>query len=60
MVSAQINEQGFAELLEKRLKRIEQMKLIEARPNNGGEKVAPAVEVKAPLPRLPDKRYRRI
>jgi len=45
--------QDFATLLDSRLKRIEQMKLIEQQPT-------PPVEVKAPLPRLADKRYRRI
>jgi hypothetical protein len=53
-VVAQVSERDFATLLDNRLKRIEQMKLIEARPT-------PEVEVKPPLPRVPfDKRYRRI
>jgi hypothetical protein len=59
-ISAVINEGSFAELLERRLQRISEAKLIEAKPNNGGEKVAPEVEVKPPLPRLADRRYRRI
>src|SRR5262245_13777379 len=57
MATAVINENSFAELLEKRLKRqqqIEQAKVIEA------DKSTPTVEVKPPLPRLPDRRYRRI
>jgi len=59
MVTAQVNEQSFAEVLERRLKRIEQIK-------NGkvinGEKVieAPAIEAKPILPRLNDRRFRRM
>ena len=55
IATAVMNEGSFADLLERRLKRIEQIdqKLIEAKPT-------PRVEVKPALPRLPDKRYRRI
>jgi uncharacterized metal-binding protein YceD (DUF177 family) len=57
MANAIINENSFAELLDRRLARIEQMKLIEARPTpetNG------KTDVRLP-PRVPfDKRYRRI
>ena len=49
---AQVNEQGFAELLDRRLKKMEEARLIEHQ--------SPAVEVKAPPPRIPDRRYRRI
>ena len=40
-VTAQITDQGLAELLDRRLKRIEEMKSIEAKstaPTNGGDK----------------------
>jgi hypothetical protein len=49
-----MNEGSFTDLLERRLKRIEEMKLIEARPTNGGEKVDARL-----APPIPDKRYRR-
>jgi hypothetical protein len=52
-VTAQITDQGVAELLDRRLKRIEEMKLIEARPSA-------KTDAKPPLPRLPDRRFRRI
>jgi hypothetical protein len=49
-------EQDFATLLDNRLKRIEQMKLIEAKPTPpNGEKV----DARLPPP-IPDRRYRRI
>ena len=58
-VTAQITEQDFATLLDRRLKRLEEFKLIEA---NGG-KVTDAqpqpVETKPPLARTPDRRFRR-
>jgi len=55
-VVAQVSENDLATLLDRRLKRIEQMemKVIEAKPTP-----QPQVEVKAPLPRLADRRYRR-
>jgi hypothetical protein len=50
MAVAQINEQGFAELLEK----VEEMRVIEHKPH-------PPVEVKPPLPKVGfDRRFRRI
>jgi hypothetical protein len=58
MVSAQVNEHDFATLLDQRIKRFEEMKLIEQQPTptaNGA-----AVEVKPPLPRVGDRRFRRI
>jgi hypothetical protein len=55
LATAIINESSFAELLDRRLKRIEEMKLIEAKPNNGGEKV----DARLPPP-IPDRRFRRI
>jgi len=58
-VTAQITEQDFATLLDRRLKRLEEMKLIEA----NGAKVINAqpqpVETKPPLARTPDRRFRR-
>jgi hypothetical protein len=51
-VTAQVSEQDFATLLDQRLARIEAMKTVEARPQ-------PA-EVKPPMPRLADRRYRRL
>jgi hypothetical protein len=53
MATAQINEGSFAELLERRLKRVAEAKLIEANPQ--------PVDVKPPMPRVGfDKRFRRI
>jgi hypothetical protein len=55
MAIAQINENSFAALLDARiakLKPMDEAKLIEHSP--------PKVEVKPALPRVPDKRFRRI
>ena len=56
-VTAVVSEQDFATVLDRRLKRIEEMKTnaIEATPVINGEKV----DVRLP-PRLPDRRFRRI
>ena len=58
-VTAQITEQDFATLLDRRLKRIEELKLLAA----DGAKVIDAkpqpVETKPPLARTPDRRFRR-
>ena len=56
-VTAMVSEQDFAAVLDRRLKRIEEMKAnaIEATPMIDGEKV----NVRLP-PRLPDRRFRRI
>jgi len=58
-VTAQITEQDFATLLDRRLKRIEEMKLIEA----NGAKIIEAqpqpVETKPVLARTNDRRFRR-
>jgi hypothetical protein len=60
MATAIINEGSFAELLERRLQRISEAKLIEARPNNGGSpKPTPEVEVKVNRGAV-DRRWRRI
>jgi hypothetical protein len=55
IAQAQINEQSFAELLERRIKRFQEARAIEAKTIEHNE-----VEVKPPLPRIPDRRYRRI
>jgi hypothetical protein len=54
-VTAQVTDMGVAELLDQRLKRYEQMKLIEAKPTNenGGN-----VDARLP-PSIPDRRFRR-
>jgi hypothetical protein len=50
---AQVNEQDFATLLDQRIKRMEQMERIEAVPQT--------IEAKPPpLPRLADRRFRRV
>jgi len=54
-VTAQVTDHGLAELLDRRLRRMEQMKngkIIDAVPKQ--------VEAKPPLPRLPDRRFRRV
>jgi hypothetical protein len=59
LATAIVNEQDFATLLDRRLKRLEEMKLIDA----NGAKVIDAepqsVEIKPPLARTPDRRFRR-
>jgi hypothetical protein len=67
-VTAQVTEGDFATLLDRRLKRLEEMKLIEAngakiidaQPINGkASEPKPEVETKPPLARTPDRRFRR-
>jgi hypothetical protein len=48
MVTAQVNENNFAELLDRRLRRMEEAKL------------QPQVETTPLKPRLSDRRYRRL
>ena len=59
-VTAQVTDMGVAEILDRRLKRLEEMKLIEA---TNGAKIIDAkpqpVETKPPLARTPDRRFRR-
>jgi hypothetical protein len=58
MVTAVVNEQDFATLLDRRLER---MKVIEHQPNNG--KVAQPIETKPDNrlpPPIPDRRFRRV
>lgn len=54
-VTAQVNEQNFAEVLERRLRNMERV-------NNSNARIieAPPVETKPPMPRLADRRYRRL
>jgi hypothetical protein len=55
-VVAQINEQSFAEVLERRLRNMERISngdMIDTKP-------APQIETKQPMPRVADRRFRRI
>jgi hypothetical protein len=54
MVTAQVNEQDFASLLDRRLKRIEAMNGKTLTITNQ------PIETKSPLPRLADRRFRRM
>ena len=57
-VVAQINEQDFATVLERRLKRLEQLRLVEATPTPVIE-ASEKADARLP-PRISDKRFRRI
>jgi len=57
-VTAVVSEQDFATVLDRRLKRIEEMKLIEAKPTIDGVE-GKAADVRLP-PVVPDRRFRRI
>src|SRR5215813_4520224 len=57
-VTAVMSEQDFATVLDRRLKRIEEMKLIEAKPTIDGVE-SEAADVSLP-PVVPDRRFRRI
>jgi hypothetical protein len=57
-VTAVVSEQDFATILDRRLKRIEEMKLIETKPTIDGIEGKPA-DVRLP-PVVPDRRFRRI
>jgi predicted DNA-binding protein (UPF0251 family) len=57
-VTVQVSEQGFAELLDRRLKKLAAME------QNGSKAIAidgpkPEVEIRPPMPRIADRRYRR-
>ena len=53
-VTAQVTENDLVTLLDRRIKRMEQARLIEHQPQ-------PAIEAKPPLPKVPfDRRFRRI
>ena len=61
LATAIVNEGSFAELLDQRLKRIEQMKLIEAKPTTNANKIIEGNPVDARLPpSIPDRPFRRI
>src|SRR5262249_31442836 len=69
IATAVMNEGSFADLLERRLKRIEQMKLLENKPINGNATATdrtiepeprPSPPMPAPLNRLYSSRFRRI
>ena len=61
IATAIVNEGSFAELLDQRLKRIDQMKLIEAKPTTNTDKIIEGNPVDARLPpSIPDRRFRRI
>ena len=57
-VTAMVSEQSFAEVLERRLKKLRDMeqngKAIEA------HKSVPDIEIRPPMPRVSDRRYRRM
>jgi hypothetical protein len=55
-VSALVNEQSFAELLDRRLKRINEM---EGQPRTQTQE-HPKIEAPKPLPRIADRRFRRM
>ena len=55
-VVAQISESDFAAVLDRRL---ENLKRLEQNQANGRAAPTPPVEVKPPMPRLADRRYRR-
>jgi len=57
-VTAMVSEQDFATVLDRRLKRIEEMKLLEAKPTIDGVEGKPA-DVRLP-PVVPDRRFRRM
>jgi hypothetical protein len=58
-VSIQLNTEGIAEILDRRLKKLAAME------QNGTKAIAidgpkPEVEIKPPMPRVSDRRYRRM
>jgi hypothetical protein len=58
-VVAQVTDQGFAELLDRRLKKLAAME------QNGSKAVAidgpkPEIEIRPPMPRVADRKYRRM
>jgi hypothetical protein len=61
LATAVVSEGSFAELLENRIRRFEEMKLVEAKPTiNGNNVEPPKVDVKPPLAHTNDKRFRRL
>ena len=61
IATAVVNEGSFADLLERRLKHLDELKMIEsnAKPVEHVEP-KPQVETKPPLARTPDRRFRRV
>ena len=58
-VTAQVTDMGVAELLDRRLKRLEEMKLLEANGVKAIDAQRQPVETKPPLARTNDRRFRR-
>jgi hypothetical protein len=58
-VTAVVSEQDFATLLDRRLKRLEELKLLEANGAKAIDAQPQSVETKPPLARTPDRRFRR-
>jgi hypothetical protein len=60
-VSAMVSEGDFASLLDARLKRFEQMRVIEGQPQKQIEhqRIEQPIEAPKPLPRVADRRFRR-
>src|SRR6516162_10957901 len=56
-VTAQVTDMGVAELLDRRLKRLKEMKLIEANNAKVIDAKPQPVETKPPLARTPDRRF---
>ena len=60
LATAIVSEGSFAELLDRRLKRIAEMKLIEAKPNTvEPNEIGGKSDARLPPP-IPDRRFRRI
>jgi hypothetical protein len=59
IATAVVNDQSFAEVLERRLKRIEEAKIIEAKPTPTNGTPTNGSDAR-PLPRLADRRFRRM
>jgi hypothetical protein len=58
-VTAVVSEQDFATLLDRRLKRLEELKLLEANGAKAIDAQPQPVETKPPLARTNDRRFRR-
>jgi hypothetical protein len=59
LATAIINEKDFATLLDQRIERMKQMKLIEAKPTPTTNENGGGVDARLPPP-IPDRRFRRI
>ena len=60
LATAIVNEGSFAELLDRRLAKMQEMKLIEAKPTPDKVIEASKVDVKPPMAHTNDKRFRRL